>query len=135
MSVLIVPTAGVQLYGETVNWHLAARRSVIFARVFAFVQGSHSGAPGSFAVVRRANDESLIESGPQRSDLPDLTQNLIQFSYFMNICCSPSLCCHSFRTCLTGSLSGRRVIGRGLERTVDVGPPSKTALENPLCLS
>lgn len=44
-----------------------------FVRVFVFIQG-HLGALGSFAVVRQGNDESLIESRPQCSDVPDLTQ-------------------------------------------------------------
>lgn len=44
-----------------------------FVRVFVFIQG-HLGASGSFAVVRQGNDESLIESRPQCSDVPDLTQ-------------------------------------------------------------
>lgn len=53
-----------------------------FVRAFVFIQG-HLGASGSFAVVRQGNDESLIESRPQRSDVPDLTQVQNSIHFFL----------------------------------------------------
>lgn len=105
---------------QTCICHLATRRNIVcffvfFAFwVFASVQRSPWGAQASLAVVRRANDESLIKSGPRRSDPPDLARvqnkNPIQFSSFMNISCTRSLYYHSLRM----SLLRRRAI-RGVQ--------------------
>lgn len=102
LSVLIAPTAVVfarrfrvfdaQLCGE--NGHLAFGRqqsAFIFAVECLHSYGGAAREPlGSFAVVRRARDESLIESGPH-SALICLTSHrrLFFFFYFMNIVALP----------------------------------------------
>lgn len=62
------------------------RCSIILSGCLYSYMGSW-GALGSFAIVRGGDDESLIKSGPQCSELPDLPQaqneNSIHFSFFI----------------------------------------------------
>lgn len=62
------------LYGKWSEFTSINQMQCYFVRVFVFIHG-HSGASRSFAIVREGNDESLIKSRPQRSELPDLRQS------------------------------------------------------------
>lgn len=113
--------SGGMLYGKWSEFTSINQMQCYFVRVFVFIHG-HSGALGSFAIVREGNDESLIKSRPQRSELPDLRQaqnenSIHSFLFFMNICTSLSWYYYSYKTCLERilrqyvcSLSARRVI-------------------------
>lgn len=61
------------LHGKWSEFTSINQMQCYFVRVFVFIHGQ-SGALGSFAIVREGNDESLIKSRPQRSELPDLRQ-------------------------------------------------------------
>lgn len=90
------------LYGKWSEFTSFNQKQCYFVRVFVFIHG-RLGVSGSFAIVREYDDESLIKSRPQCSELPDLPQaqneNSIHFFFFMNICYL-SLYYYSYKTCL-----------------------------------
>lgn len=61
------------LYGKWSEFTSFNQMQCYFVRVFVFIHG-RLGAWGSFAIMRECDDESLIKSRPQCSELPDLPQ-------------------------------------------------------------